>query len=58
MILSVDGTALDFREEKKIRAGIFSAEEQIKNAGGYDHNLIFKVHHGNLWDERTEGIDR
>ena len=40
-ILCVDGTALDFREEKKIRAGIFSAEEQIANAGGYDHNLVF-----------------
>ena len=40
-ILSVENTALDFRKEKRIGADIFCAEEQLRIAGGYDHNLIF-----------------
>ena len=39
-ILSTEGTALDFREEKSIGRDIGADEEQMRLAGGYDHNLI------------------
>ncbi|MBQ9544927.1 MAG: galactose mutarotase [Clostridia bacterium] len=39
-IASVDGTPFDFREEKKIGRDIGADDEQLKLAGGYDHNFI------------------
>ena len=39
-IRSVDGTALDFRRPVRIGARIDSADEQIRIAGGYDHNFV------------------
>lgn len=37
-IVSVEGTALDFRNEKAIGKDI-RADENVKKAGGYDHNF-------------------
>ncbi len=37
-ILKVEGTPMDFREEKEIGAGIDADFVQLKQAGGYDHN--------------------
>jgi aldose 1-epimerase len=39
-IRSVDGTALDFRRPVRIGARIDAAEEQLRFAGGYDHNFV------------------
>ena len=39
-IKSVDGTAFDFREERKIGQRIDNEEEQLIIAGGYDHNMV------------------
>ena len=39
-ILSVDGTALDFREEKPLGRDIDADEPQMRLCGGYDHNFI------------------
>lgn len=39
-ILSVDGTAFDFRTPKTIGRDIGQDDMQLKNAGGYDHNFI------------------
>lgn len=36
--LEVGGTDLDFKKAKRIGDGVFSQEEQIKQAGGYDIN--------------------
>mgnify|MGYP002621538214 CR=1 FL=1 len=36
--VKVEGTAFDFREEKIISADIDADDEQIKIAGGFDHN--------------------
>jgi aldose 1-epimerase len=36
----VDGTPFDFRKPTKIGARINEADEQLKLAGGYDHNLV------------------
>lgn len=36
----VDGTAFDFRQPVRIGARIESGEEQIRRAGGYDHNFV------------------
>ncbi|MDO4408262.1 MAG: aldose epimerase family protein [Eubacteriales bacterium] len=41
-ILAVDGTPMDFQEEKRIGADIFSEYVQIRQARGYDHNYILK----------------
>lgn len=38
-VLSVEGTALDFRTPKKLGRDIFSDEEQIRKSDGYDHNF-------------------
>ena len=40
--LAVDGTPMDFQEEKRIGADIFSEYVQIRQARGYDHNYILK----------------
>jgi aldose 1-epimerase len=39
-IRSVDGTSLDFRRPVRIGARVDSGEEQIRIAGGYDHNFV------------------
>lgn len=36
----VEGTAFDFRQEKKIGADIGADDEQVQAAGGYDHNFL------------------
>ncbi|MBO6108668.1 MAG: galactose mutarotase [Eubacterium sp.] len=37
--IKVEGTPFDFREEKAIYLDIEADNEQLKNAGGYDHNF-------------------
>ena len=39
-LLPVAGTPFDFREEKEIGADIGAEDEQLKLAGGYDHNYV------------------
>ena len=39
-LLWVDGTPFDFREEKEIGTDIGTDDEQLKRAGGYDHNYV------------------
>jgi aldose 1-epimerase len=45
---SVDGTPFDFRKPTKIGARINEADEQLKLAGGYDHNLVIDKPPGEL----------
>ena len=40
MLLFVDGTPFDFREEKEIGTDIGAEDEQLILAGGYDHNYV------------------
>lgn len=39
-LLRVEGTPFDFREEKEIGTDIGADDEQLKRAGGYDHNFV------------------
>lgn len=39
-ILSVEGTAFDMREGKRLGDGFNAPDEQIKMFGGYDHNFV------------------
>ena len=39
-LLWVDGTPFDFRKEKEIGTDIGADDEQLKRAGGYDHNYV------------------
>ena len=39
-LLPVEGTPFDFRKEKEIGAEIGTDDEQLKRAGGYDHNYV------------------
>ena len=39
-LLPVDGTPFDFRSEKRIGADIDADDEQLRLAGGYDHNYV------------------
>ena len=39
-LLTVEGTPFDFRTEKEIGADIGAEDEQLKRAGGYDHNYV------------------
>ena len=39
-LLRVDGTPFDFRAEKEIGTDIGADDEQLKRAGGYDHNYV------------------
>ena len=39
-LLWVEGTPFDFREEKEIGTDIGAENEQLKLAGGYDHNFV------------------
>lgn len=41
-IVSVENTPFDFRKEKSIGQDFFSDDLNLKNAGGYDHCLIFE----------------
>ena len=41
-ILPVDGTPMDFRQEKAIGQDIFSDYEQLSMYGGYDHNYVLE----------------
>jgi len=45
---AVKGTALDFRHEMAIGTRINGADEQLKLAGGYDHNFILNGAPGQL----------
>ncbi len=47
-ILPVDGTPLDFRTQKPIGRDIFSDFPAVKQAKGYDHNMIIKGEPGTL----------
>ena len=40
--IQVEGTPFDFRQSKKIFLDIEADDEQLKNAGGYDHNFCLK----------------
>ncbi len=58
-ILPVAGTPFDFTQPKPIGRDIFSDDEQIKMARGYDHNFVFDKKPGELglvataYSERT-----
>ncbi|MDR0519438.1 MAG: galactose mutarotase [Clostridiales Family XIII bacterium] len=41
-LMDVRGTALDFTEGKPIGRDIGAGEEQIANAGGFDHNYVIR----------------
>lgn len=47
-ILSVAGTPMDFREAKKIGRDIEADYEQLKIAGGYDHNYVLAENDGSV----------
>lgn len=40
--IQVEGTPFDFRQSKKVFLDIEADDEQLKNAGGYDHNFCLK----------------
>lgn len=42
-IISVEGTALDFRDFRPIEPGIFSDDIHIKYGNGYDQNFVLNV---------------
>lgn len=42
MLYGVEGTPLDFRQRKRLEAGMYSEEELIKVKGGYDHNFCLE----------------
>lgn len=44
----VDGTAFDFRKAKPLGQDIHAADEQIRNARGYDHNFCLNGEPGKL----------
>jgi aldose 1-epimerase len=46
--LPVDGTPFDFRQAHAIGERINSADEQLKLAGGYDHNFVLTHNHTGL----------
>jgi len=39
---SVDGTAMDFRRPKRIGESINNDDQQLRHAGGYDHNWVLR----------------
>ena len=47
-ILPVEGTPMDFRAAKSIGADIEADYEQLKIAGGYDHNYVLNNSNGTL----------
>lgn len=47
-ILPVMGTALDFREKKRIGEGIDSEEMAVVLGNGYDHNWVLKTEKGKV----------
>ncbi len=47
-LMTVDGTAFDFREAKAIGKDICCDEEQLKLTGGYDHNFVIDGADGTL----------
>lgn len=53
-IASVDGTVFDFRKGKAIGADIDADDEQLKIAGGFDHNFCLNgVHAANVYSPVT-----
>lgn len=42
-VRSVAGTPFDFRTARALGPGLASGDEQIGNAGGYDHNFVLRV---------------
>jgi aldose 1-epimerase len=58
-IRDVDGSALDFRREKRIGRDIDSGEEQLALAHGYDHNFVLdRDRVGGGGSERSAGALR
>ena len=47
-ILPVEGTPMDFRAAKSIGADIEADYEQLKIAGGYDHNYVLNNSNGTI----------
>jgi aldose 1-epimerase len=47
-LLSVEGTPFDFRKATTIGARINDNNEQLKIAGGYDHNWVLRGHNGEV----------
>lgn len=47
-ILDVEGTPMDFRVAKKIGRDIGADYEQLKIAGGYDHNYVLPESNGSI----------
>lgn len=48
VILPVEGTAMDFRQKKRIGKEISSEEEAIVLGNGYDHNWVLKTEDGKV----------
>ena len=55
-LLYVDGTAFDFRKCKKIGRDIDANDEQLKGAGGYDHNYCLSGHLAAIVSSEKSGI--
>ncbi|MDF2840842.1 MAG: Aldose 1-epimerase [Clostridia bacterium] len=55
-IISVEGTALDFRTFKTIAKDLNSCEQQIMNGKGYDHNYVLRSR-GDLQEKAAEVFD-
>lgn len=62
VIADVEGTPFDFREYRRIGDGIDADDEQLKYAGGYDHNFVINTKErgitlvGSLWDKKSGRI--
>jgi aldose 1-epimerase len=48
-IMPVNDTPFDFRTFKSLGKDINQGHEQLKNAGGYDHNFVLNEHSNSLW---------
>ena len=48
VLLPVEGTAMDFRQKKRIGKEIFSEEKAIVLGNGYDHNWVLKTEDGKV----------
>lgn len=54
-IESLTGTPLDFRKVSSIGARIGTANEQLKDGNGYDHNYVLNTHRPDQRVARVEG---
>jgi len=55
-LLEVEGTPFDFRREKAIGADIDCGDEQLRRAGGYDHNYCLSGRRAAILRSERSGI--